>query len=173
MANNKADVSGNKNPNFKHGWKYKKQYAGLYNSWQNMMQRCTNENHPKYNRYGGRGVFVYEPWKNSHAFCTWAVNNGWISGLSLDRKDNDGPYTPENCQWITKSANSRKKRTTKITFEQAQLIRNRINSGECEYKLADEFGVRHGTVWFIKNNITHVEEGICSMKIKERNKNKC
>ena len=74
-----------------------------------MIHRCYNENNPFYKNYGGRGITVCDEWKKSlQSFYDWAINNGWIKGLSIDRKDNNNNYCPENCHWITVSENSRK-----------------------------------------------------------------
>lgn len=159
------DTHGIKNPNFRHGLP---KGHGLLNTWQNMKARCLNPNHPKYHRYGGRGIKVCEDWIDSNGFIDWAYSTGWEEGMTIDRIDNDGDYCPENCQWLSHSANSRKKRTTKITFNEAQQIRKRIENGESEYVLAKEFNVVHGTIWFIANNFTHVPEGQCIKKIKAR-----
>lgn len=123
-----------------------------------MRQRCFNKNNLKYHRYGGRGITVCQEWMTIEGFLNWAQSSGWKEGLTIDRIDNDKGYFPENCRWIPASINSKKKRTTKITFEQAKEIRKRIDNGESEYDLAKEYGVVHGTVWFIKNNITHILE---------------
>lgn len=74
-----------------------------------MLHRCYNKNNKFYKNYGGKGISVCEEWKHSlEEFVEWALNNGWSKGLSIDRIDNEGDYTPENCQWITISENSRK-----------------------------------------------------------------
>ena len=166
-----SEMNGEKNPNYKTGLKAKNcKYAGIYNSWNNMKQRCTNSRHPKYPRYGGRGIKIFEDWLEIKNFYQWAKDNGWRKGYSIDRIDNNGDYCPENCRWISVSENSRKKRTTKIDFATALEIRARI--AEDWYKLAKEYGCSHGNIWFIMNNFTHVQDGECSRKLKERKK-KC
>lgn len=65
-----------------------------------MIRRCKNETNRKYPRYGGRGIKVCCEWYNFENFYNWAMCNGYESGLSLDRKNNDGDYCPENCRWV-------------------------------------------------------------------------
>jgi hypothetical protein len=139
-----------------------------YNTWVNMKGRCLRPTHPKYDRYGARGITICDDWMTSAGFKAWVEKSGWKEGLSIDRINNDGDYCPENCRWVSQSENSRKKRSTKISFEQAQDIRRRLDNGENAYDLASEFGVVHGTVWFIQNRITHVPEGECTKRLKER-----
>lgn len=168
----RLDLRGDKNPNYKTGYAIKGKRSGFYNSWQNMKARCLNKNNPKHKNYGGRGITICDEWIGIEGFARWALSSGWEEGLQIDRIDNDGNYEPENCQWITQSENSRKKSTTKLNFIQAQSIRSRIANGENEHELAREYGVVHGTVWFIKNNFTHVPPLECTKKIKQRDKGK-
>lgn len=77
--------------------------------WHNMIKRCYRNTWPDYHRYGGRGIFVCEEWRNNfEAFFKWAIDNGWQKGLFFDREDNDGNYTTDNCRFITikESANN-------------------------------------------------------------------
>lgn len=143
---------------------------GIYNIWQSIKQRCLNKNNPKYHRYGGRGIKVCDEWLLIDGFSRWAEEAGFVEGMTIDRIDNDGDYCPKNCRFIGVSENSRKKRTTKITMEQADEIRKRTLSGESEYDLAKEFGVVHGTIWFINKGYTHVPDGECTRMLKERKK---
>lgn len=85
----------------------------LYRTWNNMRQRCSNPNHPEYRNYGGRGVHVCPEWDKSYSnFEQWAMESGYQCGLSIDRVDNDGDYTPSNCRWTTALIQSNNQRKT-------------------------------------------------------------
>lgn len=87
-------------------------YNGLYKTWTGMVQRCTNPNHVAYHRYGGRGVVVCDEWSKFIPFMEWAQANGFEKGLEIDRMDNNGNYTPDNCRFVTGKANIRNRRNT-------------------------------------------------------------
>lgn len=81
-----------------HGQAKKGQRSKTYIVWGNMVQRCTNENHPQYHRYGGRGIEICDRWLNS--FEAFLEDMGERpDGLTLERKDNDAGYNPSNCVW--------------------------------------------------------------------------
>jgi hypothetical protein len=76
-----------------------------------MMARCHNPKSPRYKNYGGRGIFVHRVWRDDpDEFYAWAVANGYQPGLQIDRIDNDGPYAPDNCRFVTNAVNQLNKR---------------------------------------------------------------
>lgn len=75
----------------------------LHTVWKNMKARCYGAYHPYYYNYGGRGITVCDSWRESYeAFRDWALHNGYSDALTIDRKDNDLGYFPNNCRFATR-----------------------------------------------------------------------
>lgn len=92
----------------KHGLRY----TPNYKRWLHIKDRCLNPHNKDFNRYGGRGIKIYEEWvddfKAFHDYVSILPHFG-EKGYSLDRIDNDGNYEPNNLRWATKKqqANNR------------------------------------------------------------------
>lgn len=79
----------------------------LYSVWQGMKSRCYRKKDPRYKTYGGRGITICDQWLGENGFenfYDWAIKNGWDDSKdrrsqSIDRKNNDLPYSPDNCKF--------------------------------------------------------------------------
>lgn len=96
-----------------HGASSKKDKWPEYRVWSEMLQRCYNPKNNRYQAYGARGVKVCTRWQESFEAFIKDMGRRPEKGLSLERRDNDGHYEPNNCYWATKKEQQRNKRTSK------------------------------------------------------------
>jgi len=99
----------NKRLNTSHGL----YYSPLYMIWRNMHGRCYDPENKRYKRYGARGIIVCERW---HDLALFVADNQsmYKPGLTLDRKNNDGQYSPDNCRWATRIEQANNKSTNRL-----------------------------------------------------------
>lgn len=83
----------------------------LYPLWRSMMGRCYNEKNKSYCNYGGRGIKVCSHWRDTPKnLIEWLESKNYKKGLEIDRINNDGDYSPNNCRLVTSKVNSRNRR---------------------------------------------------------------
>lgn len=139
--------------------KHNMSYKPLYNSYNNMKERCTNPNHHKYYRYGGRGIKICDEWLGENGFknfSAWALKNGYCENLSIDRIDNDGNYEPSNCRWTTIKEQNRNRSTTHfVCIGNVRL---------CVTDLADKCGINRRRLSYKLSKGLNPVEAINSLK---------
>ena len=117
----------------------------IHSIYTNIKSRCYNPNASSYKSYGGRGITLCDEWKNDYStFEKWALHNGYSDGLTIERIDVDGNYTPSNCTWVTAEDQQRNKRTTRRIDNTS--LRNYCNSKGINYKTVHTYLSRHPTV---------------------------
>lgn len=140
-------------------------YNRFYHVWVAIKQRCYNEQDKHYPRYGGRGIKMCDEWKcGPRAFIEWAEKTcPNKKGYSIDRKNNFGPYSPDNCAWATTKEQARNTRANKILH---------LNGEEkCIAEWAEIYGLHPTTIsqrlksgWSIERALTEPVHTNCRHK---------
>ncbi len=110
-----------------------------YRVWAAMKDRCSNSNNEEFINYGGRGIKVSERWQSFENFIA-DMGRRPSKNHEIDRIDNNGSYSIENCRWATKNVQSRNKRTTVLLTYQGKT--------QCITDWAKELGISPATISF-------------------------
>ena len=108
-----------------------------YQTWDSMKQRCLNKNIPNYKYYGARGITICDRWLTFKNFLEDMGDRP--EGMTLERKDNDKGYTPDNCKWATPKEQNRNSRHNRMIEHQGQV--------KCLSEWAEKLGISYDTLW--------------------------
>lgn len=132
-----------------------KEIPPYYHVWRSMKDRCLNPNSKAYPDYGGRGISICDSWLNDYR--QFAEDMGERpKGYSLDRIDNDGDYSPENCKWSSRKEQQRNQRVTRMVVIEGKEYR--------AVDLADISGLKTDSIVERADQNLSYEEVICPKK---------
>lgn len=131
-------IDKTKEANTKHG----RHGSKLYKIWAGMKRRCLNENELCFPRYGGRGIGICKEWMDFENFHK-DMGKGYADGLQIDRVDNHGDYSKQNCRWATRKQNARNTRSNVLVFAKGKL--------QCVAAWAEELGVKKEALYYRVN----------------------
>jgi hypothetical protein len=106
----------------------------LHNIWRGLKQRCYNPKATGFKYYGGRGIKVCDEWNTFILFALWAILNGYNDSLTIDRRDNDIGYCPNNCRWV------------EIKAQANNTSRNHVINGKTIAQHADDANINYRTL---------------------------
>lgn len=116
-----------------------------YRSYTNMLARCYSLKYRDHKYYAGRGITVCERWRDSIAAFITDMGPRPSPQHTLDRIDNDGNYTPDNCRWATPTEQSRNRQNTKLSAGLVRELRAWVASGGNLAKWARDKGINIST----------------------------
>ena len=112
----------------------------FYACWYNLIQRCTDPEHPSWERYGGRGITVANEWRDFAVFKDDMFST-WKAGLEIDRIDNNLGYSKANCQWATRAQQVQNRECNGLTNEAVTEMRFLRSKGVLIKHIAKQYGI--------------------------------
>jgi len=119
----------------------------LYKQWLTMRQRCYNKKCKAYADYGARGITI--KWDSYEDYKQWAIDSGYKSGLTIERRDNNGDYEPSNCKWIPISEQPHNRRcsiSNRLSDSKIESIKKEYESGSIYKDLATKYNVSMSSI---------------------------
>lgn len=161
----KLEVSG-----LKHGHGRARDESSEHKSWRAMRARCLNPKDKAYRYYGGRGIEIHSAWSHRDGFIQFLSDMGLkpSPAYTLERRDVNGNYCPENCYWATRreqranqrphvmSEESRRKigaANTRVKPERALVIRLLLNCRLSQHKIASLLNISQGAVSHVSRRL--------------------
>jgi len=122
-----------------------------------MHKRCYDSSRRDYKWYGGKGIKVCNEWQTFEGFLA-TKPDGWFPGATLNRKESNLDYTPQNCDWKTITAQQATRGNVKGHWKQAATVRALGAEGLSAKAIGDKLGMSQSTASRILRGIVKVEE---------------
>jgi len=128
----------------------------LYHIWHGMKSRCSCKTQSSYPDYGGRGITYTPEWEQFEPFRDWAYATGYADELTIERKDVNGNYEPDNCEWILqKDQGHNTRRSVFITaFGETKTATQWSNDTRCTVARASTIVSRLKRGWSPEDSIS-------------------
>lgn len=96
----------------------------LSKRYHSMIDRCYNQNNPRYHDYGGRGIRVHDSLRNCPDYVSYCISlPGADISLEIDRIDNNGNYEPGNLRWVDRKTNtSNTRRNIYVIYNDKRMV---------------------------------------------------
>lgn len=131
----------------------------IYDAWSALRQRCRNTKHESYRNYGARGIRVDPRWEDFREFASDMLPS-WKRGLTIERIDNNGNYTKENCKWATRSEQNSNHRRNKWMIHEGRR--------QTRTQWAAELGIVYRRFVHLTDEVYSVEYAVAQDKVRKR-----
>lgn len=118
--------------------------------WLHLKDRCLNKNDKQYKNYGGRGIKVCKEWLNSFEVFYADMGKRPSKKHSIDRRNNDGNYCPENCWWVLPKVQSRNTRRNRMLTYKGETL--------CMIEWAERLNINYKNLWNRLNKGWNIEK---------------